>query len=257
MEMESTVLKTVNSVEHEDGVVITGIGLITPLGNDTQSTWQAALAGFSGISRLPSNFAASSKWAPVAAFVKDEQRLLDAIVPPLVQKKTDRFIHLALIAGAEAMQQAGLTTTFPQDRERFGAYVGVGIGGLDAICQAMMQFNQEGEKTVSPFLIPKAISNEAAGWLSMQWNLQGTSLAFVNACSSSADSLGLAYRMIKHGYADYMLAGGAEACITPLSIAAFGNMRALSSWGGDPAAASRPFDKERDCGGGRRRYVIA
>lgn len=227
---------------NEDAVVITGIGLVSPLGNTTEATWQAALAGTSGIKSLSSEFAESSRWARVAALVTDEQTQLDATIPAITQKKTDRFIHLALMAGSQAMQDAGFTTTFPQDREQFGVYVGVGIGGLGSIGQSMVQFAQQGEKTVSPFLIPKVISNEAAGWLSMEWNLQGSSLAFVNACSSSADSLGLAYRMIKDGYADYMLAGGAEASVTPLAMAAFGNMRALSAWKGDVTQASRPFD---------------
>jgi len=138
-----------------------------------------------------------------------------------------------------------LSELFPEQRDRFGAYVGVGVGGLSSIVEGGLQLQTQGMRRISPFLLPRVICNQAAGWLSMQWQLQGPITAIVNACSSGADAFGLAFRAIRDGYADYMLTGGTESCITPISIAGFGNMRALTQWSGDPAHASRPFERNR------------
>jgi len=233
--------------KQDDGVVITGIGAVSPLANDFYTTWDRLLAGVSGVQSyvVPPELASyEPRWARVAALVKNIDEKLTSIVPPATLRKTDRFVHFALIAGHEAMTDAGISVT-AENTHRFGTYVGVGIGGLSTVCDGMVQFLKEGEKTVSPFLIPRTISNEAASWLSMQWNLQGPSLALVNACSSSADAIGLSYRMIKNGYVDAMLTGGTEATVVPLAMAAFGNMRALSQWKGNPGQASRPFDAQR------------
>jgi 3-oxoacyl-[acyl-carrier-protein] synthase II len=231
-------------------VVVTGMGAINPLGNSVSTCWHNIIQGYSGISYLPDNFWPENyKDYPYtfAGLVKNEQALLDSCFAPEKQRKTDRFIHLAAIAGHQAMHDAGLSSSYPENRFRFGSIIGVGIGGIKSIENSIQDLNVGGPKRVSPFLIPRAISNQAAGWLSMEFNLQGGVGSIVNACSSSADALGYAFRSIRDGYADYMLAGGTESTITQLAIAAFGNMRALCSSKNfsDPTKASRPFDKDR------------
>jgi 3-oxoacyl-[acyl-carrier-protein] synthase II len=177
--------------------------------------------------------------------VRGEAPLLDAVLPVKQQPRTERFTQLALIAANEALTQAGLSNTFPADRYRFGAYLGIGVGGVTGLMEADAAFKEGGPKRVNPFVVPKIITSMAPGWLSMQFNIQGPTVATASACASSADALGLAFRSIRDGYTDYMLAGGSEACALPLTLASFGNMRALSTWQGDAAGASRPFDKER------------
>lgn len=231
-------------------VVITGIGLVNPLGNNTKTVWDNIINGQSGITNVPNDFWPEKyKDYPYsfAGLVKNEQELLDKIFPGAKQRRTSRFIHLAMIAGHEAMLDAGLSKTFPKDRQSIGACIGVGIGGIKTIEDSVLDLHSRGPKRVSPFLIPRAIVNQAAGWLCMEWDLQGSMSAIVNACSSSADAIGHAFRTIRDGYADYMLTGGSESCVTPLGFAAFGNMRALCSNKAfdDPTKASRPFDKER------------
>ena len=226
------------------GVVITGIGLITPLGNSKSLTWQSIIKGRSGLSFLqePEFEACPCK---IAGRVKNEQELLDSIVTLKDQKRTERFIQLALVAAHEAMYDAGLSTTFPEQRNRIGAYLGVGIGGAQSIIEGTRLLDARGPKAITPFMLPKTLCNQAPAWVSMKWNLKGPTCAVVNACSSSADAIGLAFRAIRDGYADYMVAGGTESAINPLGLVAFGNMRALSTWKGDPQHASRPFDKDR------------
>lgn len=226
-------------------VVITGIGMVTPVGLSAAATWQQLIAGVSGISALPENFGLADYPVRVAGFVKGEAALLDVVLPAKQQARTERFTQLALIAAQEALTQAGLTREFPTNRYRFGSYLGIGIGGVSGITDVAQAYAAGGPKRVNPFVIPKIITSMAPGWLSMQFNLQGATLATASACASSADALGLAFRAIRDGYADYMLAGGSEACNMPVTIAGFGNMRALSTWQGDPAGASRPFDQDR------------
>ncbi len=235
-------MSTRNNV-HE--VVITGIGLVTPLGTNTQATWENIVAGNSGLSRFDHPDLEGYRYRNVG-LVKETDEQRNNILSPKDQKKTDRFIHLALMAGHEAMYDAGLDQQNPIDRNRFGVHVGVGVGGLETVSNAALTFDKRGPKRLSPFIVPKAINNLAPCWLSMQWNLQGPSIAVTSACSSGADAIGTAFRAIRNGYCDYMLAGGTESGIIPLGIAAFGNMRALSSWSGDPKQASRPFDKDRN-----------
>jgi 3-oxoacyl-[acyl-carrier-protein] synthase II len=227
-------------------VAITGIGLVTPLGNDTKTTWNSLLEGKSGLGYIDHE-ALQDYPCKVVGTVKNEQEKLNAIFAPAKQRKAERFIQLAVLAGHEAMIDAGLSAQFPENRDRFGSLLGVGIGGVESICNAEVMLREHGAKKTSPFLIPKTISNLASSWLSMEWNLQGCVGAFVNACSSSADALGHSFRMIRDGYADYMLTGGTESALSPLAISAFGNIRAISAWQGEPEKASRPFDRDR-CG---------
>lgn len=231
-----------SSLKHR--VVITGIGLVTPLGNTTEQTWNAAIAGQSGIT-VQDRYSMSGYPAYPAGLVRNEQPLLDTILDAKEQKRADRFTHLALIAGKQALDDAGLDALQPTNRDRFGAYLGVGIGGLGSIADVVLGYQEAGPKRVSPFAIPKVINNLAPGWLSMLFNLQGPVLAMTNACASGGDAVGLGFRAIRDGYADFMIVGGTESCVVPSAIAGFGNMRALSSWQGHPAQASRPFDAHR------------
>lgn len=225
-------------------VVITGIGLVTPLGIDKKTTWQALLNGTSGIRALhdPS---LSDYYYNIGGIVQGEQQMLDQLLPRKEQDKTDRFIHLALLAAREALLDAAVLEQTPLDYRRFGAYLGVGIGGLATVRQAALSFVQQGPSRLSPFIIPRAINNMAPNWIAMRYGLQGPNLAITSACASGSDATGLAFRLIRDGYADYMLTGGAESCVNSLAIAAFGNMRTLSRWQGDPAQASRPFAQDR------------
>lgn len=226
-------------------VAITGIGLITPLGNDVNTTWGNLVAGKSGISFISDRYNLENYPCKVAGFVKNDQELIDQVLSPRDQHKAGRFIQLGLVAAKQAMEDSGLSDIIPEKRDRFGSYMGVGIGGLGEIERSFREYIAGGPKRISPFTIPSLISNEAVGWASIKWNLQGPCAVIANACSSSSDALGIAFRSIKDGYADYMLAGGVESCAIPITIVGFGNMRALSTWTGDPAGASRPFDALR------------
>ncbi len=225
-------------------VVITGIGLITPVGNNTKDTWTSLVNGKSGIEKI-SSFDTERYNSKVAAFVKGEEFLLNSIITPAKARKMERFIQLSMLAAHEAMTDAGFSREVPNNREHFGAYLGVGIGGLSLIGESALLLKEFGPGKISPLFIPRAIINEAVAWLTIEWGLQGPMLTFCNACASGTDAVGIAYKAIANGEADYMLAGGTESCINELSYAAFGNMRALSTWTGDPAQASRPFDKDR------------
>ena len=225
-------------------VVITGIGLITPIGNSCEENWDSVISGESGISKFETKHDLGHA-SPVAGQVNNIQEKISLILSPKEISKTSRFIQLALVAAKEAIDDSGLQEDFPKQRNRFGTYVGVGIGGVNKIEEAAFDFASRGYKSISPFILPSIISNEASAWVSMKFNLQGPNMAIVNACSSSTDAVGLGFRSIKDGYSDFMLVGGTESALTPLTFAGFGNMRALSSWKGDPSKASRPFDKDR------------
>lgn len=226
-------------------VVVTGIGLVTPVGTTTQHSWQALCQGQSGIGVLDDP-AFLSYHIRIAGLVQGEQAALDELLSVKEQRKTDRFTHLGLLAAAQAVAQADATSDVV-DRTRAGVYLGVGIGGLASIESAAADVQERGLSRVSPYLIPKAVSNEAASAISIAWNLQGPTLSVSSACSSGADAIGLAYQSIVGGTTDMMVAGGVESVITPLAMAGFGNMRALARWQGDPTHASRPFDEQR-CG---------
>ena len=227
-------------------VAITGIGLVTPLGISTEQTWRALLAGQSGISSLDDPLLDGY---PIryAGLVQNEQEALDQLLTPKEQNRTDRFIHLAMLAASQAMQQANLPSLSPEEAARAGVYVGVSVGGVHTIVDAVNECARSGVRRVSPFLIPKLINNEGASAISIRWGLKGPVMSVSSACSSGADAIGQAYMSIVSGQTDMMVAGGAESAVTPLTIGGFGNMRALANWQGDPREASRPFDGKR-CG---------
>lgn len=228
-------------------VVITGIGLITPVGNTTEENWQRICAGVSGIKAIPADWQMPEGFAVRSVgLVSGEQEYLDRVLDKKLQARTDRFIHLGLIAGSQAIADSRILDSISQEqRSRIGALIGVGIGGLAGIQDTVRTFDAHGPSRVSPLAIPKLISNMASAWLCMQHNLQGPNMAVTSACASSTDAVGLAFDMIRLGRVDAMLAGGAEACALTMTLAAFANMRALSTWQGAPEEASRPFDKDR------------
>jgi len=226
-------------------VAVTGIGLVTPLGVGTQNTWDALCEGRSGIKRLDDPLL-KDYTVDIAGVVPPIEEHLNLFLSSKEQHKTDRFSHLALLAAREAMSHAGYPDFTDEQKLRTGVYVGVGFGGLSSLVSAVRDLDQKGMRRISPYLIPKVISNEAACLVAIAWGLQGPALSVNSACSSGADAIGQAYRAIQTGVADAMLAGGAESCLSPLALAGFGNMRALARPSGSPEDASRPFDAKRN-----------
>ena len=223
-------------------VVVTGIGLICAVGNTTQEAWQALLAGKSGVGRV-THFDVSQFACQIAAEVKNFDPL--QFIEKKEVKKMGRFIHLAIAAADEAMQMSELKIT-PEIEERVGVHIGSGIGGFDVIEREHAALLNGGPRKISPFFIPAAIVNLAAGHVSIRYRAKGPNEATCTACTSSAHSVGDAFKIISRCDADVMIAGGTEAAITPMGIGGFGAMRALSTRNDDPEHASRPWDKGRD-----------
>ena len=223
-------------------VVITGLGLICGVGNTTQEVWGQLLAGVSGVAPIQS-FDATDYPVTFAA----EVRNFDALnfIDKKESRKMGRFIHLAMAATHEAMVQSGLKIT-PEIEERVGVFIGSGIGGFEIIEREHNNLTNGGPRKISPFFIPAAIVNMAAGQVSIRYGAKGPISATATACATSANSIGDSFRMIQHGEADVMLAGGSEAAVTKLTVGGFAAMRALSTRNDDPQSASRPFDKDRD-----------
>ena len=223
-------------------VVITGLGLICGVGNTTQEVWDQLCAGVSGVGPItgfdttdyPVTFAAEVKNFDVLQFIDKKE-----------SRKMGRFIHLAIAATHEAMQQSGLVIT-PEIEERVGVFIGSGIGGFEVIEREHNSLLAGGPRKISPFFIPATIVNMAAGHVSIRYGAKGPISATATACATSANSIGDSFRMIQHGEADVMIAGGTEAVVTGLTVGGFSAMRALSTRNDDPKAASRPFDKDRD-----------
>ena len=226
-------------------VVITGLGVVCPVGNDVETTWEALLAGRSGGGPI-TQFETSEDYSTrIACEVKefDASAYLDA----KEVRRYDRFAQFALAVAIQAMEDAGLEG--PSDdlaSERFGVIFGSGIGGVGTFEEQCRTMLERGPGRVSPFFIPMFIPDIAAGLISIRFGAQGPNYATVSACASSAHAIGDAFRMIERGDADAMIAGGAEATITPLSVAGFSNMRAMSTRNDEPEKASRPFDAGRD-----------
>ena len=223
-------------------VVVTGIGLICGVGNTTAEVWQALLAGKSGVARI-TQFDASNFACQIAAEVKNFDPL--SFVEKKEVKKMGRFIHLALAAADEAFKMSGLKIT-PENDERVGVHIGSGIGGFDIIEREHSALLEGGPRKISPFFIPAAIVNLAAGHVSMRFGAKGPNEATATACTTSAHSVGDSFRIIQHNDADVMIAGGSEAAITPMGVGGFAAMRALSTRNDDPEKASRPWDRDRD-----------
>ncbi|WP_420447981.1 beta-ketoacyl-ACP synthase II [Candidatus Palauibacter sp.] len=225
-------------------VAITGIGLVTPIGLDSDSTWDALLGGVSGAGPI-TQFDASDHSVRFACEVKnfDPSRYMDR----KDARRADRFLHFAMGAADEAVTEAGFADGFgdlPPDR--VGVLIGVGIGGLPLLEAQHERLLEGGPRRVSPFFIPMFIPDMASGMVSMRYGAQGPNYATVSACASSGHSVGLAFRSIRNGEADVMITGGSESTITPLAVAGFANMRAMSTRNDDPKRASRPFDAHRD-----------
>ena len=223
-------------------VVVTGIGLICGVGNTTEEVWQNLLAGRSGICRI-TQFDASNFACQIAAEVKNFDPL--TFIEKKEIKKMGRFIHLAIAAADEAVESSGLRIT-PENATRIGVHIGSGIGGFDVIEREHRNLLEGGPRKISPFFIPAAIVNLAAGHVSIRFGAKGPNEAACTACTSSAHSIGDAYKIIVRGDAEAMIAGGTEAAVTPMSVGGFGAMRALSTRNQAPAESSRPWDRGRD-----------
>jgi len=222
--------------------VVTGIGLICAVGNKTEETWQNLLAGKSGVGRI-TQFDSSKHACQIAAEVRNFDPL--NFIEKKEVKKMGRFIHLAIAAADEAMAMSGLKVT-PENEERVGVHIGSGIGGFDIIEREHTALMEGGPRKISPFFIPAAIVNLAAGHVSMRHGAKGPNEATATACTTSAHSIGDSFRIIQHEDADVMIAGGSEAAITPMGVGGFAAMRALSTRNDDPEKASRPWDRDRD-----------
>lgn len=223
-------------------VVVTGLGCISPVGNNVNDTWQALLAGKSGAAPITA-FDASAHKTKFAAEVKGFDPV--ALFGTRDARKMDRFAQFATAATLEAMEQAGLKVD-ESNRDRVGILIGTGIGGIITMLEQYEVLRERGPERVSPFLIPMMISDNAAGNIAIRIGARGPNMALATACASGTNALGEAAEMIRRGSADVMIAGGAEAAITALSMAGMNVMTALSTRNDDPQTASRPFDKNRD-----------
>jgi len=223
-------------------VVVTGMGAVTPIGNDVPTYWQGLLAGRSGIARFAA-FDPSDLEVQIGAEVKSfepTQRL-----DPKLAKRTDRFTQFALWAADEAVRDAKLDFD-KEDRDRVGVITGSGMGGIQTWEAQFAQFLQKGPRRVSPLLIPMMIPDMACGQIAITYNLRGPNYDTTSACASGAHATGVAFRHILNGDSDVMITGGAEAAISKFTVAAFTNMGALSKHNSEPEKASRPYDRDRD-----------
>ncbi len=229
-------------LESKRRVVITGLGVVSPVGIGTQNAWANLIKGQSGITRItkfdPANFNSQ-----IAGEVKNFN--VEDYLPAKDARRMDTFIQYGLVAGIEAFKDSGIEVT-EQNAERIGVSIGSGIGGLGLIEATNDNYDEGGPRKISPFFIPGTIINMISGNLSIMFGLKGPNVAIVTACTTGTHSIGDAARMIEYGDADVMVAGGAEAAITELSVGGFASARALSNRNDDPATASRPWDKDRD-----------
>jgi 3-oxoacyl-[acyl-carrier-protein] synthase II len=223
-------------------VVITGLGIVSPIGVGVEENWRAIVSGKSGITRItrfdasgyPAQIAGEANNFNPANFMSDKEA-----------RRMDRFIQLGIAAGIEAIKDSGIEVT-EHNAELIGVHMGSGIGGVETIESTTLTLNEKGPRRVSPFYVPASIINMISGHLSIMLGLKGPNLATVTACTTSTHGIGDAGRLIEYGDADVMVAGGAEAAITPTAVAGFGNAKALSGRNDSPETASRPWDAERD-----------
>lgn len=223
-------------------VVITGIGIVSPMGLNLDQNWANIIAGKSGIDHI-TRFDATGYPSTIAGEVKGLE--ISDYIAVKDARRMDRFIQLGIIAGMQAMADSGLEVT-DENRYRIGVHIGSGIGGLDSIESTTLTLHNKGVRRVSPFYVPGSIINMISGNLSIRYGLKGPNLAMVTACSTATHAIGDAGRLIEYGDVDVMVAGGSEAPVTPTGLAGFGNARALSTRNDDPEAASRPWDADRD-----------
>lgn len=223
-------------------VVITGLGIVSPVGSTIKTAWDNVTAGRSGITPIDV-FDASQMPVRISGAVRDFNA--DDYISPKEQRKMDTFVHYGMAAGIQAIRDAGLEVT-EDNAERIGVAIGSGIGGLPYIEKSYEAFLKGGARKISPFFVPSAIINMVAGNLSIMYGLKGPNISIVSACATGTHNIGDAARMIKYGEVDVMVAGGAEMATTPLGIGGFAAARALSTRNDDPERASRPWDKDRD-----------
>jgi 3-oxoacyl-[acyl-carrier-protein] synthase II len=223
-------------------VVITGLGIVSPVGLGISTVWQNIVAGKSGISKI-SHFDASAMACQVAGEVKDFD--VTQFLSAKDARRMDRFIHFGLVAGMEAFKDSGLEVT-EKNAERIGVNIGSGIGGLPMIEDTHNEYLAAGPRKISPFFIPGTIINMISGNLSVMYGLKGPNLAMVSACTTGTHCIGESARIVEYGDADVMIAGGSEATVCALAVGGFSSARALSTRNDDPATASRPWDKDRD-----------
>ena len=230
-------------------VVITGLGVISPLGRGVEHNWKRLLNGDSGISKIedidlkdiPVRIAGRVPWGEGEGEFNP-----DSVLPPKDQKKNDKFILYGLAAGADAIRDCGFIPETEEEKNRFGIMMGSGIGGLQTIYENSLSFNESGIKRISPFFIPASLINLISGNLSIQFGLKGPNHACVTACSTGTHAIGDAARIIAMNDADMMVAGGAESAVNVLGLAGFARMRAVTSdFNDEPTKASRPWDKKR------------
>ena len=229
-------------------VVITGMGIVSPVGTGIEYAWKNIVNGVSGVRKIDtfdvSDLNSQIAGLPVAG-TEPGQYNPDSVVDAREQRKMDKSIVYGVVAADEAIRDAGLID-YEGDKTRFGVSVGAGIGGLNTIYDNCVELYTGGPRRISPFFIPKAIINMTAGNISIKYGLKGPNLSVVTACASAAHSIGEAVRLIQHGDADIMVAGGAEGAVGKIGVAGFCAMKALSTRNDDPEGASRPWDKNRD-----------
>lgn len=223
-------------------VVVTGLGIVCPLGNSVEEAWKNALAGKSGVRKIQS-FDASEYSCQIAGEIRDFDS--SAYVPAKEARRFDKFVLYGAVTGSQALEDSGLVVT-EENAHRIGVAIGSGIGGLVTICENANTLKEKGPRRVSPFLIPGCIINMASGEFSILKGLKGPNVAYATACSTGLHAIGEAACIIARGDADAMVAGGAEAPICPVGISGFDNMHALSRRNDEPEKASRPFDKDRN-----------
>ncbi|BBD80234.1 beta-ketoacyl-ACP synthase II [Aerosticca soli] len=223
-------------------VVVTGMGIISPVGNDLSTAWKNILDGVSGIGPV-THFDTTGYATRIAGEVRDFDPT--QWIAPKEVKKMDPFIHYGIAAGVQAIRDAGLEVR-PDNAARIGVAVGAGIGGLSTIEATTIEMHEKGPRRVSPFFVPSSIINMVSGHLSIMFGIKGPNIACVTACATATHNLGLAMRMIQYGDADVMLAGGAEYATTGVAMAGFCSAKAMSTRNDEPTRASRPWDKDRD-----------
>ena len=223
-------------------VVITGLGAVSPLGNNVQDTWRNTVAGKSGVGPLD-KFDTDGYSVTIAAQVRDFEA--HRYMERKEVRRRDQFIQFGIAAGVQAIEDAGLPKT-PDDAHRYGIAVGSGIGGLQTIEDTHSVLIKRGPRRISPFFVPATVINMVSGNLSITYGYTGPNLALATACTTGTHCIGLAARLIQHGDADVMIAGGSEYSTSPITVAAFATMKALSTRNDDPEAASRPWDRDRD-----------